>query len=271
MMLDFPAAHSMDTAWFSADIDGNIGYFLSGECGAVPLNVQDFLPATENDDFRYLFQEMTKNLPDRIFSLHASGTELAKTLTLQNLQDDLNKSLAYWNDRKSKGYYGDGSESPDLMCDCLLLLSSDEVIPELEIAEVSGGFGFRFVGEAVVVFVSECYFFILQDLIDRGKILAGKKIDVYDDEFNGLLGFFYYSCEEQMAVPYQLMAKPNGFLKTDDIPRHIAEVIEKNRFANVKFAERDKIQPIEHTECDASDHWISTDGKKYYDHPIYNE
>jgi hypothetical protein len=270
-MQDFPAAHSMDTDWFSADIDGNIGYFSSGECGAVPLSIKGFLPLNESDDFRYLFQEMTKDLPDRVFQLNASGAELAKTLTLQNLQDDLNKWLAYWSDRKSKGYCEDRYEAPELMCDCLLLLSSEEVIPELEIAEVSGGYGLRFAGEPVLVFVNECYFFILQDLIDRGKILAGKEIETYDDEFMGLLGLFYYSCEEQRAVPYKLMAKPNGFVKTADIPQHIAEIIEKNRFANVKFAERDHIQPIEHTECNAPEYWISTDGKQYYDHPIYVE
>lgn len=35
-MLDFPAAHSMDTEWFAINADGNIGAFDSGEGGAVP-------------------------------------------------------------------------------------------------------------------------------------------------------------------------------------------------------------------------------------------
>ena len=37
MNTDFPAAHSMDTTWFAVDRDGHVGYFDSGEAGAVPL------------------------------------------------------------------------------------------------------------------------------------------------------------------------------------------------------------------------------------------
>ena len=34
--LDFPAAHSMDTAWFAVDDDGHVAVFDTGEAGAVP-------------------------------------------------------------------------------------------------------------------------------------------------------------------------------------------------------------------------------------------
>lgn len=33
---DWPAAHSMDTAWYAVDADGNIGRFETGEAGAMP-------------------------------------------------------------------------------------------------------------------------------------------------------------------------------------------------------------------------------------------
>jgi hypothetical protein len=36
MDADFPAAHSMDTAWYAVDKDGYVAYFESGEGGAVP-------------------------------------------------------------------------------------------------------------------------------------------------------------------------------------------------------------------------------------------
>jgi hypothetical protein len=35
--VDYPAAHSMDTAFFAVDRDGNVGYFQSGPSGAVPV------------------------------------------------------------------------------------------------------------------------------------------------------------------------------------------------------------------------------------------
>lgn len=36
-MQDFPAAHSMDTAWFAVDADGHVGRFDTGEDGALPV------------------------------------------------------------------------------------------------------------------------------------------------------------------------------------------------------------------------------------------
>jgi hypothetical protein len=33
---DFPAAHSMDTAWYAVDQDGYVGIFLTGEEGHIP-------------------------------------------------------------------------------------------------------------------------------------------------------------------------------------------------------------------------------------------
>jgi hypothetical protein len=36
MDADFPAAHSMDTAWFAVDADGHIAFFDTGENGLVP-------------------------------------------------------------------------------------------------------------------------------------------------------------------------------------------------------------------------------------------
>src|SRR5512145_777999 len=34
---DFPAGHSMDSTWFAVDDDGEVGYFDTGEGGAMPL------------------------------------------------------------------------------------------------------------------------------------------------------------------------------------------------------------------------------------------
>jgi hypothetical protein len=36
MDADFPAAHSMDTAWYAVDADGHVACFFSGEDGHVP-------------------------------------------------------------------------------------------------------------------------------------------------------------------------------------------------------------------------------------------
>ncbi|MCI0459673.1 MAG: hypothetical protein L0Z62_22205 [Gemmataceae bacterium] len=35
---DYPAAHSMDSCWFAVDRDGHLGYFSTGEAGALPFS-----------------------------------------------------------------------------------------------------------------------------------------------------------------------------------------------------------------------------------------
>lgn len=35
-VLNYPAAHSMDTTWFAVDAEGSIAIFDTGEGGAVP-------------------------------------------------------------------------------------------------------------------------------------------------------------------------------------------------------------------------------------------
>jgi hypothetical protein len=59
MDADFPAAHSMDSAWFAVDKDGHVAFFRTGEEGALPIEIttsdaweildrlHDLLPAGE--------------------------------------------------------------------------------------------------------------------------------------------------------------------------------------------------------------------------------
>jgi hypothetical protein len=49
MTPDYSAAHSMDTDWFAVDADGHVGYFDSGEAGAVP---HDASPGNQDQGFR---------------------------------------------------------------------------------------------------------------------------------------------------------------------------------------------------------------------------
>jgi hypothetical protein len=86
----------------------------------------------------------------------------------------------------------------------------------------------RFLGEKIVIFVSHCNIEVLQNLIDEGKILGGRESSISD--FVGLLGFFNYVCVEQSSFPYKLVGKPINPLTLIDIPEHIRESIEANKF-----------------------------------------
>ena len=52
MQPDFPAAHSMDTAWFAVDAAGHIAYFDTGESGPLPGVAQDHAANLYLEDFQ---------------------------------------------------------------------------------------------------------------------------------------------------------------------------------------------------------------------------
>jgi hypothetical protein len=41
MVLNYPAAHSMDTSWYAVDADGHVGLFVSSENGHAPDGVEE--------------------------------------------------------------------------------------------------------------------------------------------------------------------------------------------------------------------------------------
>lgn len=72
---DFPAAHSMDTAWFAVDEDGNVARFETGEDGAVPAaaDVEQAGDRFPLDVARFLaFTEALDSIPPR--EVPAPGT-----------------------------------------------------------------------------------------------------------------------------------------------------------------------------------------------------
>ena len=71
MSPDFPAAHSMDSCWFAVDEAGHVGFFDTGEGGALPtadefpkggeaggsegLELQEFSPGGASRDLGLTF------------------------------------------------------------------------------------------------------------------------------------------------------------------------------------------------------------------------
>jgi hypothetical protein len=266
MMLDFPAAHSMDTDWFAIDADGNIGVFQSGEGGAIPLsNTRGHLNIENLED---LFSLIAKDHPYRFVPIKTSSQILVKSLNSKKLQESIDSWISFHSRQMSYGDSKTCEYSEMEIYDILLLLSSKDVIPQLAIENINNAFGLCFAGERIVVFVSHCSVPILQHLVDQGKVLAGRESSIFD--FVGLLGFFNYVCGYQSSFPYKLIGKPINPLTLSDIPEYVHELIDGNRFNNFNFNDKKSIQPIEYTECIGyGNWWMDEQGEEHNKHPDY--
>jgi hypothetical protein len=267
-MTDFPAAHSMDTDWFAIDADGNIGVFQSGEGGAVPISNRELKQKTTIENIEDLFALMSKDYQDGFIPLKTSGDIISKSLSIKKIQSKIDSLLSF----RSTYNHSHTVKTPDPLeefgYDCLLLLSCESDIHKLSTCDINNAFGLRFTEEKVVVFVSHYRIAVLQNLIDEGKILGGRESSVFD--FVGLLGFFNYVCGEHSSFPYKLVGKPTNPLMLMDIPAHIRELIEVNKFNGLSFREKRTLQPIEHTKCDGyGSWWVDEQGKQHNQHPTY--
>jgi hypothetical protein len=267
-MQDFPAAHSMDTDWFAIDGDGNVGVFQSGEGGAVPISNWGLRRHLKIENLEDLFAFMAKDYPYHFFPIKTSSQILVKSLSLKKLQERIDEWILFlsgsisYDDSKTCEY------SEMKIYDILLLLNSEDVIPQLEIENIDDAFGLHFAGDMVVVFVSHCSIPILQSFVDDGKVLAGREASIFD--FVGLLGFFNYVCGEQNSFPYKLVGKPINPISLVDIPEQIHELIEGNKFSNLNFNDKKSLQPIEYIECNGYGiWWMDEQGQEHNKHPDY--
>jgi hypothetical protein len=266
-MPDYPAAHSMDTNWFAVDADGNIGYFGSGEGGAVPESHQ----SAEIEYSEDLFAAMARNNPDRIVRLNASGNILAKSLTMKKLQKEINSWLSFHATEQDRYSDNQTDDNKPLIYDLFLLLSNPNIALQLEIEALKDedAYILCFTGEPTVVFVSHCYIATLQKLIEAKQVLGGNELND-SDYLLSQLGFFCYHTGSQAPVPYKRAGKPVSPLKLENLPEYIRDKIHWNSLDMLKFSENRKIEPIEQMQCDTwgeDKWWIDTQGNEHETHP----
>ena len=243
-MLDFPAAHSMDTYWFAIDADENVAIFASGEAGAVPTDLG------ESDETPITFIEYLPKDDREIIHLKTDGETLARGATLERIRNI------------------DSYQVGSVAYEILLVLSSEEVIDKLR---YENAFILRFAGEMVVVYVNRCPVLIIEDLIKSREILGGKYVDI--ESSSHLLGLFSYShgnqWENWIAGPYIRGEQPEKPLKFKELPGEIQNRINLTLFQQIRFRDTKMIQPIEYTECDTweEDGWVDMQGKIHEDFP----
>lgn len=238
-MKEFPAAHSMDTDWFAVDADGNIGVFDSDEEGAVPHFHYEFRKVNQIDFIKYCQQQAQDE--NGVIHVSTEIPDLRQDATLENLK----KELSEW-----------GKTSYDL----LLLLSSEQVITKIASPK---RFIVCFGGDPVAVYVSTCKTKVIEQMIDLEEIVGGK-------EFNSgqpahFYGLFSYGVNVHFPVPYERDGVPEKPLKVEDLPEELQIALCTSHFENIRFAETEKIQPIEHTKCKTwgdRKYWLDSQGNE---------
>lgn len=251
-MSDFPAAHSMDTYWFAIDADENVAVFDTGEAGALPDSAIELIRRKQIADLRTFIQHLLKDSGD-ITLVKTVGEIAARNATMKTLCAEVHSAL---------------KNSQELLGSRVLVLSSEDVIPQLEI---ESQLAFRFAGEPVVIYLDYCQVSIIEKLIESREILGSQPIIL---SLNGhLLGLFSYThgedWENWIPGPYQRSRQPEQPLKLKELPEDIQDLIAWTWFEQLHFQDTELIQPIEYTKCRTwggmgiAKGWVDIEGQRH--------
>lgn len=237
MEADFPAAHSMSTAWFAVDRDGHVAYFYSGESGAVPRSGGDVA------------------VDEAVERLMPTGT---------SLQDPDGRWLASvrWSDSR---HVAPSDHEPEVVRYVLAFLPSPDPVREwldagqARVLPARSGVAVYFEQMPRPLFVS------LHDKeLCQGCFLdyGGPHLPEYSP---GRFGLFVYDhlCENWISGPYGRQAVPQRPVHVEQLPPAVREAVSRVRF-DLSFAETPHLQPLEHVECDSwEEDYLTLDGRRF--------
>jgi hypothetical protein len=230
---DFPAAHSMDTAFFAVDKDGHVAYFTSGEAGAVP---------------------------DQAFTEHPHQllTRLAQALPAGEGLHDLQGRLG-------PGQAGAGRQHCSYADTLLAFLKSLDAVRE----EIARGQAVQVpASSGVAVVIRDVTPALRQRLHDAGDCLGcffhyepGPEYEEPNPAGHGLFAYGHL-CENWISGPYGREALPRQPVHIDQLPPDLRAVVGRFRLDTLCFAETPHIQPVEHAECTSWESaYLASDGK----------
>jgi hypothetical protein len=241
---DYPCSHSMDSYWFAVDKDGRVGYFSTGEAGAMPDNAGD---ATD------ILRRLTELVPPG-----PAVFELEGRILPHGGDEARRRHLVWFRD-----------ESWVLPSSVLMFLESAEPVRDLighgnsrEVAATTGA--------AVILerMPADRY----RELHNDSRCLGcfsywTSYYDVEGEARPAGLGLYEYDhlCENWIAGPYGLELRPARPLHIDQLPPDIRRAIGRVRFATMNFAQTPHIQPLEYVSGSAwGDTYQTVDGRQLH-------
>jgi hypothetical protein len=257
---DFPAAHSMDTTWFAIDADGYVGILNSGEGGAMPEDLTPFHP--ESIQFQSDLLEILAADNGKLIDRSAVDIDfILESASLKNSKKEIRKLEKL---SKERGFIFS-------LYRLFVVASSPDVISQLQKQS-------QFVIELYhddsqsVFYTNNCGLDWLKDAVESGSI-TGFTEDI-PLEFNlNLLGWYVYDRDGSSPTPYDRQRSPNKPINLEDLPTTIVQKMRITELPNIRFAETEAIQPIEHMPCrtwQMTDSWEGTDGEWHEELPDYS-
>jgi hypothetical protein len=229
MPADFPAAHSMDSCWFAVDRDGHIGYFETGESGAMPE------VGICGDDAYEVRDRLARMLPAGDVLFDPGG----RTLPGESV-----------------------GPLPDHGFPALVFLS--HLAPAQSDVEAGRATVVR-ATEGYAVAYRQLTAAQARRLRDSGAVTAWAYH--YDDPAGpgGLArhGIYEYThlCENWIAGPYGREQIPARRVHVDQLPPDIRKPLKEARLLDRSFSVTPHIQPMEHWPCQSWEPgWLGTDG-----------
>lgn len=259
-MTDFPAAHSMDTTWFAIDADGYVGIFDTSEGGAMPNDLTPFHP--ESIQFR----------SDLLEILAADNGKLIdrSAVDIDFILENANLKILKMEIRRL--------EKVSKQCDLIfslhrlfLVSSNPDVISQLQQQSQIVIELYRDNIQAVF-YTNNCELDWLKNAIESGLIVGCTK-DISLEYNLNLLGWYVYNGDDQCPKPYDRKRSPRKPIHLQNLPAEIIQQMQITELPNVRFAETEAIQPIEHMPCQTwggTDCWEGTDGEWHEGFPDYS-
>jgi hypothetical protein len=275
---DYPAAHSMDSAFFAVDRDGNVGYFESNDAGAVPVTGQ--VEIGERDQ---VWRQLAQLLPH----CEALLEQLAQLLPHCEARRDLAGYRYPGGEQRHAGNLGASQER--CVGYLLFLKSLDPALRD----EIAAGRGAEVPAVGVIAVQA---LGLSPDLIRRlheeGQCLGcyyhyTPRGAVPDEPIRSAqsswtircyipsslaqvppspasVGLFYYrpAYSTWMAWPYGRLEVPVRPVHIDQLPPVFRRQFMRLQL-DFSFAERAYVQPVEHWPCTSYDPaFLSSDGRK---------
>jgi hypothetical protein len=236
---DYPAAHSMDTRWFAVDRDGHVACFYSGEAGAVPERAGEV--GTAWDETVTLLPRVgaAHDRRGRICPGPEAPTERHHSRGLVNLGVEVHLD------------FGDVT--------VLFLDSLDAVRAELD----AGTATVLPTTEGVAVAFRQLSEEVHRRLHDSGACRGCFHLwRGLGEEDLPSLGLFRYDhlTENWISGPYGRTRVPLRPLHVDQLPPQLRDLVKRVRF-DIRFAESQHIQPVEHGKCNSWESaWLDVTG-----------
>jgi hypothetical protein len=246
MSNDFSAAHSTDAFWYAVDQHGNVGRFWTSEAGPLPnrgvtesrIRLFDRLRET-NVPLELDVADLISDADGGMFSLRSGDPRDSWCDVANQVAYAMGRDVLVWIDREE---------------------NLNDFFPA----------AWRFsAGEHVFAYLDKIRPKLLRALIQSSIVLRAWFVAPSDLMERLGIYCYEYSGEHDTTSPYLREKQPARPLNASELPEGLRQQIESLRLEKVDFARDHRVQPCDHTNCDAPNvpkrFWIDTSGELHGD------